>query len=197
MDWVYEDIEELVTPVGVFRVSDGVGNVRFSVERNRVNNPSTVMDENNNEIGTISTETNYRIVIRTSSLETGREYVISFSAGNWEFCSSDEHTTCYSTVIGEWVVGIGAFDPNDQEKDYKTLKNAREKGYQSGLMPTLEAYDENRFEKYTVEPLNEFNGYTFKLFDKTAETVTFEVAWIRIGEFPTVEYESALGFWLC
>ena len=41
------------------------------------------------------------------------------------------------------------------------------------------------------------NGYSFKLFDYTVDVVCFEVAWIRIDMFSAIEYEGALGLWLC
>ena len=65
------------------------------------------------------------------------------------------------------------------------------------LHQTLESYDERNYEGYTVEALEMNNGYSFKLFDYTVDVVCFEVAWIRIDMFSAIEYEGALGLWLC
>ena len=65
------------------------------------------------------------------------------------------------------------------------------------LHQTLESYDERNYEGYTVEALEMNNGYSFKLFDYTVDVVCFEVAWIRLDMFSAIEYEGALGLWLC
>ena len=197
-DKIFEQIEELKTPVGAFCVFDGDKKIAFSVEKNLVDMPSEVVDENDNVIGTVNTDTNYRIVIPTDDLEIGKDYMICFSDGKWEFCDSDEHTICYDAVIGDWVVGIGAYDPNDIRKEDQIMKYSKEMGFlEQGFAKEPDEYDESEFTEYTVEPLSDFNGFRFKLFDKTTATVYFEVAWIKIGEYPTLEYEGAIGLWLC
>ncbi len=195
--WIYENIDKLETPGGSFVVSDGNNNLLFSVCENPINSPCEIYDDNGTVIGRVGTETNYRIAIPTLNLIIGKEYKISFSSGKWEMCDLDEHTTCFNTVIGEWVVGIGAYDPNDQNKEEQMYENAYQKGYlEKGFVQELEQYDESEFVKYTVDALDDYNGYTFKLFDYSEEYIYFEVAWVKANEYPLVEYEGALGCWL-
>lgn len=197
-EYIYQDITELKTPVGSFRVFSNEDNIPFSVEKNGFDLPSGIYDENNNVIGTIHTETNYSIVIPASRLELGKEYTISFDKGNWEYCDSDEHTICFNTVIDEWAVGIGAYDPNDQEKDRQAWEYSEQMGFlKQNFIQEPPEYDETDFIRYTTEALDECNGFKFKLFDYTADKIYFDVAWIKIEEYPTIEYEGALGFWLC
>lgn len=58
-------------------------------------------------------------------------------------------------------------------------------------------YDESKFREYSVEVLDELNGFEFVPYDKNRDIVRFEVAWIKVEEYPTIEYEGAIGFWLC
>ena len=179
-DIIYTNLCELKTPVGSFRIMSDSGELlRFSVIKNPYDIPYEVFNENKECIGTITTDTNYRILIDVSCLKMDTEYDILFSKGVWNFCDSDEHTECYSTLIDNWAVGIGAFDPNDEKK----------------CSPNFH-YDESEFEKYTVDALPAKNGFRFRLLEYSVQTIRFEVAWIRIGEFPTIEYDGAIGFWL-
>lgn len=197
-EFVFENLMELETPVGFFAVFDGDQKIPFSVEKNCMSIPAEVRDKEEKLIGTIQSNTNYDIVIAASKLEIGKEYIICFSDGVWNYCSSDEHTTCYFTVIDNWAIGIGAYDPNDQSKDDQTWEYSEKKGYlkQRFLQPPP-YYDESEFRRYTVEPLDDSRGYKFKIFDREFDYVWFEVAWIEINEFPIDKYESALGLWLC
>ena len=145
--YLYEDIEELKTPVGSFTIKSLRGKIKFSVKKNILNLACRVTDENDNEIGKIQTDTNYSILIKTDQLSVGVDYEIVFSCGKWEYCDSDEHTTCYDTIIKDWVVGIGAYDPNDQEKEDQIWKQAKEKRLlDKGYVQELEKYDESRLQ---------------------------------------------------
>ena len=194
----YQEITELTTPVGTFRVFSDEEKIPFSVNKNYFDIPYSVYDKNNNVIGTIHTETNFTIEISTSQLRIGKEYTISFDNGKWEYCESDEHTTCFNTVIDNWAVGIGAYDPNDQEKDNQAWNYSEKMGFlkQKYVMEPPE-YNETNFTRHSVYSLDDCNGYKFKLYDYSQDKVTFEVAWVKIEEFPAIEYEGALGFWLC
>lgn len=58
-DLIFENIVKLQTPVSFFNVMSGNDIIPFSVKRNGLDFPLELMDENNNVIGIISTETNY------------------------------------------------------------------------------------------------------------------------------------------
>ena len=196
-EYIYKNICELTTPVGFFAVYDGDKRIPFSVARNIIDAHYEVYDKNS-VVGTIHTETNYQIVIESKGLQIGKEYIVKFSSGNWAYCDSDEHTTCFSAVIGDWIIGIGAFDPNDYWKDEQMWEYSKTQGFwERGFCQAPPTYDESRFEKYTVEELDDLRGYKFRLFDFNSEYVWFEVAWLQVKDYPSIEYEGALGLWLC
>lgn len=193
---IYSDIRELETPVGAFTVTSDSEKIAFSVYHNGMGDiPYGVTDDDGRVLGEIRTDTNYRIEIDANSLQIGKEYRIQFSAGTWEYCDSDERTTCYDAVIDDWAVGIGAYDPNAEEKEDQAWAYSKKMGFQGYCQEPLQ-YDESRFRQYDVEALDSLNGYRFKLFDADAKSVRFEVAWIKTGEYETIEYEGALGLWL-
>lgn len=195
---ICENTTELTTPVGVFSVWDGQEKVTFSVYNYDGEEPWQVY-ENGNEIvtGLIQPEVKCYIVIDTNKLEKGKVYRVSFSSGKWEYCDGDEHSNSFWSVIGEWAIGIGAYDPNDEEKTDQIFEYSRKNGYlEKGDYRDPPFYDESRFTKYTVWPLEELNGYNLKIFDNTAKIVKFPIAWVRIREYPVYEYGEALGYWL-
>lgn len=193
-DIVYPNLREFMTPVGSFHIISDAGElIRFSVVKNPYNVPYAVCNENGEYIGTITTDTNYRMLVDASCLAIGTEYEIAFSKGIWEYCDSDEHTECYNTVIGDWAVGIGAFDPNDDEKTRQYFQ-FRKSCYEALQNPFQ--YDESKFIKHTVNALPTKNGFRFRLFDHSVQTIHFEIAWIRIDRFPADDYVAALGLWL-
>lgn len=193
-----KNIRELRTPVGSFSISAETKNIFFSVIKNPMDIPAEVYDINNTVVGHIQTDHNYQILIDPKQLEIGKEYTFQFTAGNWEFCDSDEHSVCYITTINQWMVGVGAFDPNSQRKMDQTELYSERKGFlEIGLLQQPPVYDESGFTEYTVEPLRDLRGFRFKLFDKSFDYVRFEVAWVLMDSYPTIEYFGALGFWLC
>ena len=128
-EYIYKHIQKLITPMGVFAVYDGDKKVAFSVVRNSMNIPCEVYDNSGEVMGTIHTETNYQIMIESKELQIGKEYVIKFSCGKWEYCDSDEHTTCYFTTINDWLIGIGAYDPCDYWKEEQTWEYSKQQGF--------------------------------------------------------------------
>ena len=177
-EYIYRDIAKLATPVGAFVVVSETGEtITFSVIRG---------------------EGGYGIIINSHKLEIGKKYMITFTSGNWRFCGSDEHTTCYNTVIDDWVVGIGGYDPNDEEKLDQAIAYSKQKGYlEQKIIVHPPKYDETRFTKHTVDALEKCNGYSFRVFDYSKEDIRFEVAWMQIGELGADECEEMLEVWLC
>ena len=197
-EYIYKHIRELNTPAGVVAVYDGDKKMPFSVVRNCMDIPYKIYGDGGEMIGTIHTETNYQIIIKSKELQIGKEYIIKFSCGKWEYCDSDEHTTCYCTTVDDWVIGIGAYDPCDYWKDEQMWKYSKQQGFlERGFCQAPPIYDESHFEKYTVEELDDLSGYKFKLFDYKSDSIRFEVAWLQVKDYPIIECESALGLWLC
>lgn len=163
-----ERITELETPVGVLRVTDGESTIPFDVRPNRfLDRPWKVRDDADIMVDTIDTDAKYSIYVPLADLEIGREYTISFSAGEWrEICPVD-FGYCNYAVIDGWVAGIGAADP-----------------------------DEDRSLFYTVDPLEENNGFRFRLIDKGRANAHFDVAWVKIGPYTQEDYVMAVYSWL-
>ena len=196
-EWIYKDIYELRTPVGSFTVNSDLEKVKFSVSKSSFNIPWKVTDDKNCLIGEIEVNTNYDILINTDDIITDAEYRILFSNGKWDFCDSDDNTVCFDSVIDGWVIGIGAFDWNEEEKHIQALEYSKKSGFlASRIIQEPDHYDESKFEKYAINWLDEKNGFAFKKIDNTLDYLCFHVAWIKAENFQTIDYEAAIGFWL-
>ncbi|MDE6501418.1 MAG: hypothetical protein K2L10_04990 [Ruminococcus sp.] len=184
MEYIFYNIKDLITPVGNFSVYYEDKKIPFSVIRNNFDIP----------YGEINISDTYYILISTSDLEIGSVYRVVFSCGEWEFEASDEHTYCYCSVIENWAVGIGAYDPNDDEKIAQIFQYSKLNSFNTLRCP--DKYDESKFISHIIEPLPENNGYSFRMLDKSQEDIQFPVAWIEINEYSAETYKNALGFWL-
>lgn len=192
MDFLYQDIDALETPVGAFVVTDGEQRVRFCVTKNTMNTPYTCDAPAGGEI---VTDTNYIIAVPTERLALGKAYQIRFTAGDWAYCDSDEQTVCDWAVIGGWAVGLGGYDPNDMEKLDQAILCTDAFGTQYFAAPAQ--YDESRFSEYAIESLPERGGFTFRLPDRSKPYIWFWAAWVQITQHAPEEYCAALGLWLC
>lgn len=148
-------------------------------------------------IGTIEANTNYEIVIDTATLEIGKKYIIHFSGGYWSCCASDQNTVCYCTTKDNWVVGIGAYDPNDEEKHRQAYLYSPKKGLLKNKMIGYPGhFDESNFKEYLIERLPKGNGFRFILFKDHREKIYFPVAWVKADKNHIEDYKAAIGFWL-
>lgn len=192
--YIHEDIAELKTPVGYFFVTDGNVNIPFSIKKNTFNVPYQIYDDNNQVIDEINIETNYDLVIDANKIELGCYYYIRFSNGTFSFGGSDEHTESIVTTIENWSVGIGSYNPNDDEEiEQANFCTGKDKGYNQ--YPPV--FDEKRFVRYTVSSASESSGgFEFKLLDYSYPEIVFKVAWIKNDTYDKDTYEDALGFWL-
>lgn len=75
---------------------------------------------------------------------------------------------------------------------------SKQQGFlERGFCIAPSTYNESDFEKYTVDTLPDLNGYQFKIFDYQSQYIWFEVAWVKVKDYPVIEYKEALGLWLC
>lgn len=196
--YICSNIDTLITPVGEFtitRLSDEK-KIAFSVLKNVFHYPYDVLGKSNALIGTIDVDTDYEIEIPAQNLEIGEEYMISFSNGKWEYLDSDEHTDCYSTFLNGWVIGIGAYDPNDEEKQNQSWEYSKQKGYlDKNIIHEPSQFNETKFVSHVLNVLDTRNGYRFRMLEKY--TVSFLVSWIKVTQFEKYEYDNALSLWLC
>ena len=191
--YIYKDITELKTPVGYFFVTDGNVNIPFSIKKNTFNVPYQVYDDSNQVIDEINIETNYDLVIDVNKIKLGC-YYIGFSNGTFSFGGSDEHTESIVTTIENWSVGIGAYNPNDDEEIEQAISyTGKDKSY----IQYPPVFDETRFVRYTVSSASESSeGFEFKVLDYSYPEIVFKVAWIKNNTYDKDTYEDALDFWL-
>ena len=193
-NYIYENITELKTPVGYFFVSDGNVNIPFSIRKNTFNVPYQIYDNNQQVIGELNAEKNFSLIIDVNNLKLGCYYNIGFSNGTFSIGGSDEHTESIVTTIENWTVGIGAYNPNDDEElEQAIFYTGKDKAYIQ-YPPT---FDEKRFVRYTVSSASESaGGFEFKLLDYSYPEIVFNVAWIKNDNYDKDTYEDALDFWL-
>lgn len=193
-EYVFENIKRLETPVGYFSITDGEKEMPFSVVKNSFNIPAQIYDENGKETGKeLSTETNYSIVIDIKNLDFNHIYRIFFSEISLEYFGSDAETESQIATFGEWSIGLGIYNPNAKEETEQFLYYI---DYTKEKFPEKEfECDKSKFKEYEVWH-DEKGGYDFKLLDKSKEKIYFNVAWIKNENYPKIEYESAIDFWV-
>lgn len=195
-EYLFYNITELKSPVGVFSIKGGGKTVRFSVRKNTFDVPYEVC-ENEKSVLTLSSENNYILEIDIDALEAGNTYKICFSAGGMKYCASDEHTEALSVTLNGRTVGLGMYDPNDEEKLRQAFAYSKQTGcYRQGKIAAPPSYDESKFCGYLIEPSDDGSGYLFKVLDDATAKICFSAAWIENGNIPAQECESAIGFWL-
>jgi len=75
MDYVFNNVDNLVTPIGFFSLLNEDNNkMLFSVKNNEFNTPYSIYDTDlKTVVGTIEANTNYEIVIDAATLEIGKK----------------------------------------------------------------------------------------------------------------------------
>lgn len=197
-EYVFCNITELASPVGIFTVKYQEKRIPFSIKKNNFDIPVEVYDsENRNVVAMLQTETNYALIIDFSNLEIGITYKISFSCGNLKRFDSDEHTEALTTTINGYSVGIGMYNPNDDEEIEQSICYSKQRGfYTQKMIIEPPSYDETKFRGYTIKQAEDKTGYYFKVLDNTLDKITFLVAWIENKSLSANKYEDALSFWL-
>lgn len=192
--YIYKNITELETPVGYFFVTDEKIRIPFSIRKNTFDAPYQIYGDNRQVIEELNTETNYDLIIDINNLKIGCYYYIGFSNGTFHFGGSDEHTESVVLTTERWSVGIGSYNPNDDEELEQAIFYT---GKDTGYIQYPPAFDETKFVRYTVSSANESTeGFNFKLLDYSYPEIVFKVAWIENAKYDKELYEDALDFWL-
>lgn len=183
----------LQTPVGFFDITsdDDIKKYPFSVELNVFDIPWRVEGFDEKEERTVEeiiTKHNYSLKINKHDLKKGNTYTIKFSTGEWMYCDGDEHTSCYTALIDGWILGIGAYDPNDEKWIQWMLRKKAGMGHAD--------FSESDFENYKLSWNKEKNGFDFTLIDNIEKFIYFNVAWIKVERYDIAEYEAAISFWI-
>lgn len=196
-EYIYKNIKKLQMPVGYFKVVSIFNeSIPFSIVKNPYDYPYPIYDDSDQLIEEISIDTNYKLIIETENLSVGSMYQVFFSGGNLNYSISDEHTEAITTLINGWTVGIGMYNPNDEEELKQAIRYSKEKGfYQQHAIIHPPQYDESKFSQYVIKNYDQ-SGYWFKLLDKSVSTISFFVAWMENKNLPDLECDSAIGYWL-
>ena len=191
-----DDLKELSTPCGAITVVDAHHNrVPFTLRKNLFDCPYHFKDSAGNTV-TLSTDTNYNLVIKASDLTKGAVYRITLEGTQLEYGDADEHTECVSGCSNGYCIAIGTWLPNDDEQLRQAYEYSEKIGcLKHGSLIYPPQYDTSKFVKYDVEMSDDCSGYSFYLIDDTVSELTFPVAWIKSNGIDDLEYESAVQFW--
>ena len=103
---VFQDILALSTPAGNISIRNGEQKIPFSVIKHAFNVPYAVCGADNKVLATLSTETNYDLIVSTEHLETGVEYQLVFDGGTLKIQIAPDDTVtmtgpCETVYEGE------------------------------------------------------------------------------------------------
>lgn len=194
--WIYRHIDSLLTPCGEINVTNEAGKrIRFSIKANPFD-PDYHLFYGTEKEETLDTDTNYLLCIQTCDLSIGQVYKISLTGSRLSYGDSDEHTEAVSGTANGYSIAIGAYDPNDDEKQGQAYKRSKRSGFLSqGKIELPAKYDESKFVKYDVEMLEDHAGFSFRLLECSVEEIAFPVAWVKHKYKNLPDYEAAVEFW--
>lgn len=191
-----KNLKKLVTPCGVITIVDKNNNcIPFAVQKNPFDCPYSFKNAQGQTV-TLHTDTNYKIVIKTSDLQKEVTHQIVLKGAQLRYGDSDEHTECISGCSNGYCIAIGTWLPNDDEKLWQAEDYSERMGFlKRNSIIELPQYDTSKFKEYDVEMSDDCSGYTFYLIDDTISEIFFSVAWIKSNGVDELEYESAVQFW--
>ena len=180
-------MNELQTPCGILNLFNESGkHVPFDVhviERGRLNIYDDIIEEH------IPVKAVYsEIIIDPQNLVAGKEYVLKLSGDyQFEYGDADEYSISNVVSTNDASLSLGAYDPNDVEKDRQWIPNDR-----GGMNPPAE-YDQTNYHGYVLEPLEDWSGFSFKLLDYSMPEIRFKLAWIdHLHDVKVSEYRHVV-----
>lgn len=186
----------LRTPCGdILVVDDNNTYIPFYLRKNKFDCPYD-FENAAGKTEIINTDTNYSLVIETASLKYGTHYRLYMPDTKLEYGDSDERTECVSGCSNGYCIAIGAYSPNDDEKQEQAYDYSEKMGFlKQRFIQDPPSFDESKFTKYDVEMLEDKSGFRFHLIDDKCSEIVFAVAWISSREGEDVHYEGAVQFW--
>ena len=173
---------------------DGQGRkCRFSVEKNPYQADYRLFCGTGRE-RVLHTETNFLLRVPASELRLGEPCRVRLTGTRLGFGGSDEHTEAVSGSANGYSIALGAYDPNDDEKQRQAYVYSQQQGLLARrvILPPPQ-YDKSRFVRYEVDMLKDCSGFCFRLLEETE--VCFPVAWVACEPEYREEYEAAVEFW--
>ena len=175
---------ELKTPCGCLNLFNESGEtVPFDVrvtERTNLKIYDDIIDEH------ISVKAVFNeIIIDPHKLVIGKKYILKLSGDlHFEYGDADEYSISNVVSTNDASLSLGAYDPNDIEKDKQYIPNDR-----GGMDPPVE-YDQSDFHGYVLLPLADWSGFSFKLLDYSMPKIEFKLAWIEhLHDVKVSEYQ--------
>jgi hypothetical protein len=180
-------MNELQTPCGCLNLFDESGGlVSFDVcagERTRLKIYDEIVDEHISVKAVLD-----EIIIDPSSLVVGMNYVLKLSGDfHFEYGDADEYSISNVVSTNDASLSLGAYDPNDAEKDRQYIPNER-----GGMDPPAQ-YDQTNFHGYVLLPLEDWSGFSFRLLDYSIPEIKFKLAWIEhLHDVKVSEYQNVV-----
>ena len=191
-EYVFKDIKRLETPVGYFSITDGEKEIPFSVMKKSYS--VDIYGGSDEVLREVNTDTHYSIALETKNLDLGKLYNFLFSSVLEEAQDDDGQYSRYGT-IGNCVVGIGMFNPNDEDELDQCFEYSKKMGIEHALVePPF--YDEKNFHIYSMKYSDDRKGFVFKLLDRSREIIFFDAVWITEGEYSLEDCEEAVEIWV-
>lgn len=190
---IYSNIIEMVSPIGVFIITcNKRTKIPFHVER-VIDYTYPLFDNEGIQYGALENKDIYNILIPVNTLILGEEYEITFTGNPLENTISGERTYGKMGVIDNYVIGISAYDPNDDEKSNQDYQYSRDKGFlDRNIIVPKEKYNKTYFIQYELKD-DCINGFRFELLDYSREYIYFTVAWLK-NDNPSAE--DAIEYWI-
>lgn len=188
-------LTELHTPCGTLRCTNKDNTiVPFRSIQLDSHYKTAVYDEIQSDCVTVVPEYQSTISIDISNLRIGAAYIIRLNGDfSYGFGASDENAISNVITHNDYSLSIGAYDPNDGEKD-KQCVSVYDKGVRIGSKPP-EHYDESKFNGYLLSVLPDWSGFSFQIIDRTLSEALFRIAWIKHNDDLVAEisdYENAV-----
>ena len=183
------DMNEIITPCGCLNLFDESGDfVSFDVcasERTRLRIYDDIVEEHIS-VNAILNE----IIIDPQKLAVGKKYVLKLSGDyHFEYGDADEYSISNVVSTEEASLSLGAYDPNDIEKEKQWIPDSNGSG---GWVPPVE-YDESNFHCYVLKPLEDWSGFSFRLLDFSMPKIMFKLAWINhLHDVQVSEYQNVV-----
>lgn len=186
-------LTELRTPCGILKCTDQNGHaVSFYSDPLKSNYHTAVFDEILSEWAAVTPTFQAAITINSDTLTIGETYTLRLCGDfNYEFGASDENAVSNVITNNGISLSLGAYDPNDAEKDRQSVP-VYDGMVRIGFKPP-ETYDISEFRGYILSVLADWSGFQFQLIDHTIAQITFRLVWIEhTVEAESTDYENAI-----
>ncbi|MBR5371103.1 MAG: hypothetical protein IK130_02705 [Oscillospiraceae bacterium] len=178
------------TPGGILRCTDSAGtDLPFCVIPLEQSCDTKVFDLITEEWIPVRPAAQYEILIDTDAMPIGAIFTLRLHSDlHYQYGASDENALCTLVSDSVFSLSLGAFDPNDAEKDRQAIP-FYQNGTRVGLREPAQ-YDTAAFRGYLLTALPDWSGFTVQLLDRSIPQIRFRLAWIFHSANPEIEAET-------